>query len=180
MLLVIVGMKNISFLQHKEFLVRTGWCPCLTNMWQYLTIFENRVMSLLDQNFSNQCKPVINSLERLPDIINGALSQHFLLDWDTIVPGEGDMTMMFSESSLVRNIFSKMSEISVIYTVQILPRTDKACIMATFWSYHPIHMFVSGFSGSGGFRRGPWENHCNCDELLSQQVLHSPPSLGLN
>ena len=37
--------------------------------------------------------------------------------------------MMFSESSLVRNIFSKMSEISVIYTVQILPRTDKVCIM---------------------------------------------------
>ena len=59
------------------------------------------------------------------------------------------MTMMFSESSLVRNIFSKMSEISVIYTVQILPRTDKA---STYWSYHPSQMLVfSGFSGSGGF-----------------------------
>ena len=85
-------------------------------------------MSLLDQNFSNQCKPVINSLERLPDIINGALS--FWIERQLrLVPGEGDMTMMFSESSLVRNIFSKMSEISVIYTVQILPRTDKVCIM---------------------------------------------------
>ena len=33
--------------------------------------------------------------------------------------------MMFSESNLVRNIFSKLAEISIIYTVQILPRTDK-------------------------------------------------------
>ena len=37
--------------------------------------------------------------------------------------------------------------------------------------YHSSHMLFSGFSGSCGFRRGPWENHCNCDELLSQQVL---------
>ena len=33
--------------------------------------------------------------------------------------------MMFSESNLARNIFSKLAEISIIYTVQILPRTDK-------------------------------------------------------
>ena len=45
-------------------------------------------------------------------------------------------------------------------------------ISATVWSYHPSQMLVfSGFSGSSGFWRGPWENHCNCDELLSQQVL---------
>ena len=92
-------------------------------------------MSLLDQNFSDQCKPVINSLERLPDIVNGwfAFSS---ADKEILLEGEGDVTMMFSESSLVRNIFSKMSEISVIYTVQILPRTDKASVNgATFWSY---------------------------------------------
>ena len=53
---------------------------------------------------------------------------------------------MFSESSLVRNIFSKMSEISVIYTVQILPRTDKACIiksvLCTLWSYVSSESYV--------------------------------------
>jgi len=80
-----------------------------------------KVMSLLDQNFSDQCKPVINSLERLPDIVNG----------------EGDVTMMFSESSLVRNIFSKMSEISVIYTVQIVPRTDKDSVEVVVFDGDP-------------------------------------------
>ena len=54
--------------------------------------------------------------------------------------------MMFSESSLVRNIFSKMSEISVIYTVQILPRTDKAWIiksvLCTLWSYVSFESYV--------------------------------------
>ena len=82
-------------------------------------------MSLLDQNFSDQCKPVINSLERHPDIVNG-LFAFSSIDKEILLEGEGDVTMMFSESSLVRNIFSKMSEISVIYTVQIVPRTDKA------------------------------------------------------
>ena len=82
-------------------------------------------MSLLDQNFSDQCKPVINSLERLPDIVNGWIA-FSSADKEILLEGEGDVTMMFSESSLVRNIFSKMSEISVIYTVQIVPRTDKA------------------------------------------------------
>ena len=62
-----------------------------------------------------------------------AINFHWQL-W--LISGEGDMNMMFSESNLVRNIFSKMSEISVIYTVQILPRTDKASVNgATFWSY---------------------------------------------
>ena len=54
-----------------------------------------------------------------------AINFHWQL-W--LISGEGDMNMMFSESNLVRNIFSKMSEISVIYTVQILPRTDKASV----------------------------------------------------
>ena len=103
-------------------------------------------MSLLDQNFSDQCKPVINSLERLPDIVNGwfAFSS---ADKEILLEGEGDVTMMFSESSLVRNIFSKMSEISVIYTVQIVPRTDKA---GTSFKPHSDYFFISGLCGSGG------------------------------
>ena len=103
-------------------------------------------MSLLDQNFSDQCKPVINSLERLPDIVNGwfAFSS---ADKEISLEGEGDVTMMFSESSLVRNIFSKMSEISVIYTVQIVPRTDKA---GTSFKSHSGYFFISGLRGSGG------------------------------
>ena len=40
-------------------------------------------------------------------------------------------------------------------------------------------MPFSGFSGSGGFWRGPWENHCNGDELLSKQVLQSHPGHNL-
>ena len=82
-----------------------------------------RVMSLLDPMFSEQCKPIIHSLERLPDIINGR-GRHLSLIAHHIA-GEGDVTMMFSESNLARNIFSKLAEISIIYTVQILPRTDK-------------------------------------------------------
>ena len=32
-----------------------------------------RVMALLDKKFRNACKPIINSLERTPDIVNGRL-----------------------------------------------------------------------------------------------------------
>ena len=45
---------------------------------------------------------------------------------DEIIPiGESDITLEFSESSMARNIFSKMDALNCLYTVQILPRTDK-------------------------------------------------------
>ena len=41
----------------------------------YKTII--RVMALLDKQFRNACKPIINSLERTPDIVNGeACAKH--------------------------------------------------------------------------------------------------------
>jgi len=43
----------------------------------------------------------------------------------TLMPDEDDITLEFCESSMARNIFSKMDALSCIYTVQILPRTDK-------------------------------------------------------
>ena len=39
--------------------------------------------------------------------------------------GESDIVLEFCESSLARDIFSKMDALSCIYTVQIIPRTDK-------------------------------------------------------
>ena len=54
-------------------------------IWEKNFLFENRVMSLLDQKFADQCKPVIHSLERLPDIINGLYLPY--VDWEAIVVG---------------------------------------------------------------------------------------------
>ena len=34
-------------------------------------------MALLDKKFRNACKPIINSLERTPDIVNGRLCMGF-------------------------------------------------------------------------------------------------------
>ena len=73
--LALLRLSSQFFVQNMEFLVGLGM-----NYWHWW----DRVMSLLDQNFSDQCKPVIHSLERLPDIINGALSHQFLVDGDTI------------------------------------------------------------------------------------------------
>ena len=145
------------------------WCP-----WVMIkTLFQNQGDVL--------ARPKVLGAVQASDPQSRAASRHhqrfaFAINfhWQLwLISGEGDMNMMFSESNLVRNIFSKMSEISVIYTVQILPRTDKA-------SVNPFgHMVFSGFSGSGCFWRGPWENHCNGDELLSEQVLQSHPGHNL-
>ena len=67
-----------------------------------------RVMALLDQQFQKQCKPVIMSVERSPDIIDG----------------ESSIEIEFRQSDLVRNIFGKMDELNCLYTVQISPKTD--------------------------------------------------------
>ena len=68
-----------------------------------------RVLALLDKDFCKQSRPIILSLDREK----------------TLMPDEDDITLEFCESSMARNIFSKMDALSCIYTVQILPRTDK-------------------------------------------------------
>jgi len=88
-----------------------------------------RVMALLDKQFRNACKPIINSLERTPDIVNG----------------EGDIVLDFSESITVRNIFSKLGALQCLYTVQIIPRTDQDSV-EVFVFEPEEHKFLSSIS----------------------------------
>ena len=41
------------------------------------------------------------------------------------LPGESDVTLEFSESDMVRDIFGKMDTLNCLYTAQITPRTDQ-------------------------------------------------------
>ena len=59
--------------------------------------------------------------------------------------GESDITLEFSESSMGRNIFSQMSALSCLYTVQILPRTDKDS-MEVFVFEEEVDRIFSGLS----------------------------------
>ena len=59
--------------------------------------------------------------------------------------GESDITLEFSESSMARNIFSQMSALSCLYTVQILPRTDKDS-MEVFVFEKEVDRIFSGLS----------------------------------
>jgi len=93
-----------------------------------------RVLALLDNDFRKQCKPSILTLERS----------------ETTLDGESDITLQFCESSLARNIFSKMSALSCIYTVQILPRTDKDSMEVFVFEKEVDRMF----SGLSIFNRG--------------------------
>eukprot|EP00090_Calanus_glacialis_P024671 TRINITY_DN38342_c0_g1_i1.p1 TRINITY_DN38342_c0_g1~~TRINITY_DN38342_c0_g1_i1.p1 ORF type:complete len:507 (+),score=138.46 TRINITY_DN38342_c0_g1_i1:23-1543(+) len=88
-----------------------------------------RVLALLDKQFRKQCKPDIISLERDSQMVNG----------------ESDITLEFSESSMARNIFSQMSALSCLYTVQILPRTDKDS-MEVFVFEKEVDRIFSGLS----------------------------------
>ena len=65
-------------------------------------------MAQLDKEFQKRCKPNILSVVR---------SQH-------IKQGESDITLEFSESGMVRDIFGKMDTLYCLYTAQITPRTD--------------------------------------------------------
>merc|ERR1711953_629779 len=67
-----------------------------------------RVMAQLDKEFQKRCKPNILSVVR---------SQH-------VKQGESDITLEFSESDMVRDIFGKMDTLYCLYTAQITPRTD--------------------------------------------------------
>ena len=67
-----------------------------------------------------------------------------------LIPGESDITLEFCESSLARNIFSKMSALSCIYAVQILPRTDKDSMEVFVFEKEVDRMF----SGLSIFNRG--------------------------
>ena len=59
--------------------------------------------------------------------------------------GESDIIVEFSESSMARNIFSKMDALSCLYTVQILPRTDKDS-MEVFVFEKEVDRIFSGLS----------------------------------
>ena len=64
---------------------------------------------------------------------------------DGASPGEGDIVLDFSESETVRNIFSNIGALQLIYTVQILPRTDQDSV-EVFIFEHQDHRFLSSIS----------------------------------
>ena len=115
-------------LQHLEVLLRTGWCPCF--FLQHIELVRTGwcPCSTKTSRTSASQLSTASNVSRISSMVRFLTISFWIERQLRLIPGEGDMTMMFSESSLVRNIFSKMSEISVIYTVQILPRTDKVCI----------------------------------------------------
>ncbi|XP_023321500.1 uncharacterized protein LOC111696181 [Eurytemora carolleeae] len=100
----------------------SGLAPCL------------RVMALLDKSFRDQCQPIIHSLERMPSE-NGV--------------DEGEVVLVFSESPLARHIFGKMDAIQCMYTVQIVPRTDKDSVEVVLFTKEDELKFFSYFRKAG-------------------------------
>ena len=66
-----------------------------------------------------------------------------LISW--IISGEGDVTLEISESSLARNVLSKMSALSCLYTVQITPRTDVDSVEVVFFDHLEKDSGLFGF-----------------------------------
>ena len=50
---------------------------------------------------------------------------HVTILIESFVVDESNITLEFAESSLVREVLSQMSELQILYTVQIVPRTDQ-------------------------------------------------------
>ena len=90
-------------------------------------------MALLDKNFREKCKPEIHSLERVTEESTG----------------EEDLAVEISESSLARNILSKMSALSCLYTVQLLPRTDSDSLEVVFFDKAEQDQSIFAFFRSG-------------------------------
>ncbi|XP_023321475.1 uncharacterized protein LOC111696157 [Eurytemora carolleeae] len=101
----------------------SGLAPCL------------RVMALLDKSFRVECQPIIHSLERKP-------SEEENEDEDKVV-------LVFSESPLARHIFGKMDAIQCMYTVQIVPRTDKDSVEVVVFTKEDELKFFSYFHQAG-------------------------------
>ena len=45
-----------------------------------------------------------------------------------VISGEGDLKVEIAESDLARNVFAKMGNLQCIYTIQLIPRTDKSSL----------------------------------------------------
>ena len=84
-----------------------------------------RVMAQLDQEFQKRCKPNILSVVRSEQITEGKQCYSVGVIIQLQLPGESDITLEFSESGMVRDIFGKMDTLNCLYTAQITPRTDQ-------------------------------------------------------
>ena len=82
-------------------------------------------MAQLDKEFHKRCKPNIMSVVRSEQIKEGEEVAERDLSESVTLSGESDVTLEFSQSGMVRDIFGKMDTLNCLYTAQITPRTDQ-------------------------------------------------------